>query len=162
MTERSLDRRRFLTVTGHAGVALCGVFLCPRWSRAGDDPTDTAKPDPAKLCYCGYTCPEECDFLRGTLTRDLELKQKAWAAWKIEERFGLAFDPAQAICHGCKAPDKPEGVVLQRCDVRSCARDRELECCIECSELPACDKDLWRRFPEFKAQVVTMQRRYRA
>jgi hypothetical protein len=46
--------------------------------------------------------------------------------------------------------------------VRSCAREKKLECCIECNELGACDKDLWRRFPKFKEQVVAMQERYRA
>ena len=63
---------------------------------------------------------------------------------------------------GCKAPGKPEGIVVQRCDVRPCAREKKLECCIECDELPACDKDLWRRFPDFKKQVVELQKKYRA
>ncbi len=72
-----------------------------------------------------------------------------------------AFDPEQAICYGCRAEDKPQGIVLKRCDVRACVREKELDCCIECPELSACDKDLWRRFPKFKEQVIEMQERYR-
>ncbi|MBD3857240.1 MAG: DUF3795 domain-containing protein [Acidobacteria bacterium] len=62
---------------------------------------------------------------------------------------------------GCKELEKPEGIVLKRCDVRACAREKELDGCIECDELPACDKDLWRRFPKFKEQVVELQVKYR-
>jgi hypothetical protein len=124
---------------------------------AGDE-----KIDPAKLNFCGYTCPEDCKFLQGTLNDDVELKKEAWKAWKIEERFGLEFDAEQAICYGCKALDKPEGVVVSRCDVRACAREKKLDCCIECDELTGCDKDLWRRFPKFKEQVIAMQEKYRA
>jgi len=39
---------------------------------------------------------------------------------------------------------------------------KKLECCIECDELEACDKDLWKRFPKFHQQVVEMQAKYRA
>ena len=68
----------------------------------------------------------------------------------------------QAICYGCKALDKPEGVAVARCTVRSCAREKGIDCCIECNELPECDRDLWSRFPTFRDQVVEMQKKYRA
>jgi hypothetical protein len=67
-----------------------------------------------------------------------------------------------AVCYGCKTKDKPEGIVLQRCDVRACAPKKGHDCCIECDELKTCDKDLWRRFPKFKEQVIAMQQRYRS
>jgi hypothetical protein len=51
--------------------------------------------------------------------------------------------------------------VLKRCTVRDCAREKELDCCIECDELTECDKDLWRRFPSFKEQVIELQAKYR-
>ena len=96
-----------------------------------------------------------------TLNNDAELKKEAWKNWKIEERFGLEFDQEQAICYGCKELDKPEGIVLSRCTVRQCAREKEFDCCIECNELTACDKDLWTRFPDFKKQVIQLQEKYR-
>jgi hypothetical protein len=138
---------------------MCGFCLCAQFpfaAYAGDEPID-----PKNLNYCGYVCPEDCTFRRGTLENNVELKREAWEEWKIEERFGLVFNEEQAICYGCKELDKPEGIVLQRCDVRACARDKELDCCIECDELTACDRDLWRRFPKFKQQVIEMQERYR-
>ena len=72
-----------------------------------------------------------------------------------------AFDERQAFCFGCKALDKPEGVVLQNCDVRPCAREKKLESCIECDELATCDKKLWARFPKFRDKMVELQQRYR-
>ena len=155
MTTGPIDRRTFIST----GATVCGLCVCSQFpfaAFAGDEPID-----PKKLNFCGYTCPKDCKFLQGTLQNDVELKRQAWKDWKIEERFALEFDEEQAICYGCKSLDKPEGVVLARCDVRACVREKELECCIECDELEACDKDLWRRFPKFKQQVVEMQERYR-
>ena len=71
------------------------------------------------------------------------------------------FDQEQAFCYGCKALDKPEGVVLANCDVRPCARERKLEACIQCDDLATCDKKLWKTFPTFHDKVLEMQQRYR-
>jgi hypothetical protein len=155
MTSPPIDRRTFIST----GATVCGLCVCAQFpfaAHAGEEILD-----PKKLNFCGYSCPEDCDFLQGTLQNNVELKKKAWKAWKIEERFDIEFDEEQAICYSCKELAKPEGIVLQRCDVRACVREKELECCIECDELTACDKDLWRRFPNFKEQVVEMQARYR-
>jgi len=165
MAKRSIDRRTFLSTGARAGVTLCGICVCsqfPGLAHAGDSVAEKELIDPKKLNFCGYTCRDDCTFLRGTLNDDIEIKVEAWKAWSIEERYGLKFDADQAICYGCKSLDKPEGVVLARCTVRSCAREKELDCCIECDGLPNCDRDLWSRFPKFHDQVVDMQKKYRA
>jgi len=161
MTTRDLDRRRFLTNSARTGIALCGACLCGRLpllaEEGGDEPID-----PTKLNYCGYQCPDDCKFLQATLEDDVELKREAHKLWKIEERLGIEFDPETAICYGCKAEGKPEGVVVSNCGVRDCAREKKIDCCIECDDLKACEQDLWTRFPKFKEQVITMQEKYRA
>ena len=165
MSSDKIDRRDFLARGARAGLAVCGVCLCGRAPLLAGGEEEAGKKqvlDPKKLCYCGYSCPPDCKFLQGTKNDDVELKKEAWKAWKIEERFGVPFDAKQAICHGCKAHGEPEGIVLKNCDVRACAQKKELDCCIECGDLVACDKDLWRRFPDFKKQVVEMQEKYRA
>jgi len=165
MSSHRIDRRDFLARGARAGLAVCGACLCGRAPFFAGNEGEAGKEqvlDPKKLNYCGYTCPRDCKFLQGTKNEDIALKQEAWKAWKIEERFGVAFDAEQAICHGCKADGKPEGIVLRRCDVRACVRKKGLECCIECGDLEGCDRDLWRRFPDFKKQVIEMQARYRA
>lgn len=155
MTSKPIDRRTFIST----GATVCGFCVCsqlPMAAWAGDEPID-----PKKLNYCGYTCPEDCTFLRATLEGDLELKKEAWKEWNIEERYGLAFDQEQAFCYKCKALDKPDGVVLANCDVRRCARERKVEACIECDDLATCDKKLWTTFPQFHEKVFEMQQRYR-
>jgi hypothetical protein len=134
---------------------MCAQY--PLVAYAGDEPID-----PKKRNYCGYKCPEDCTFLKATLEDDIELKKEAWGEWKIDERYGVEFDEEQAFCYGCKKLDKPEGVVLSRCTVRQCAREKEFDCCIECDELKTCDKDLWKRFAKFHEQVIQLQEKYRA
>jgi len=129
---------------------------------AGEGETGDQKIDLAGRCFCGYKCPEDCTFLRGTLQNDEELKKEAWKEWKIEERFGVAFDVDQAVCYGCKSMDKPKGIVLTRCTVRDCAIEKGQDCCIDCDELTTCEKDLWALFPEFKKMVIEAQIKYRA
>jgi hypothetical protein len=121
---------------------------------------DEEKPDPKKLNYCGYQCPDDCKFLQGTLENDTGLKKQAYKSWQIKKRFGVKFSAEDIYCYGCKAKGKPEGVVLVHCTVRSCAVSKSLECCIECGELAGCNKDLWERFPDFKKTVLEMQKQY--
>jgi hypothetical protein len=162
MKSDTIDRRVFLSGTAKAGVGLCGLCLCsPLASFAGAEGQSDQKIVLEDRCFCGSKCPDGCTFRRATLEDDLELKRQAWEEWKLEERFGVEFDPEQAFCHGCKTKDKPRGIVVSRCTVRDCAIEKRTECCIDCDELTACDKDLWSRFPEFKKQVIEAQVTYR-
>jgi len=155
-----MKRRNFLNKTTQVGIGFCSIMLssnvCSFASRNTND-----KIDPAKLNYCGYQCPENCPFLKGSVENNVELKKEAYAQWEIKERFDVDFDPEKIFCYGCKTKDKPEGIVLVNCTVRSCAMEKELDCCIECDELVACEKDLWIRFPDFKKQVIEMQKEYK-
>jgi hypothetical protein len=164
MTKSKTNRRTFISTSARAGIAVCGLCACPRFlAFAGDDQKAGERIwEPEKLCYCGYSCPDDCKLLQATLKNDVELKKEAYKEWQIEERFGVELDPDQLFCYGCKTADRPEGIVLAGCDVRACARDKGLDCCIECQQLAGCDKDLWQRYPDFKKQVVEMQKQYRA
>ena len=159
MTASKIDRRVFLSTGAKAGAALCGLCSCFGGFAAAAG--EKVRIDPEKLNYCGYICPSSCKFLRATLEDDEELRQIAWAIWKIDERYGLSYDRKIAFCHGCKAPGKDEGVVVANCDVRACAREKGFECCIQCDELEPCDKKLWALFPHFKDQVLALQAQYR-
>lgn len=118
--------------------------------------------DPEKLCYCGYSCPDDCQFLEASVKNDPELKKAAFGQWGLEERYGLEFDPDKIFCFKCKPGDKPEGPVLTHCTVRSCAMGKGYQACIQCDELKECDKDLWLRFPQFHEGVIKMQEKYRS
>jgi hypothetical protein len=158
MTASKIDRRVFLATSAKAGVSLCGACACLGRLAVADEKVHI---DPKNFNYCGYVCPSDCKFRRATIENDNELRQIAWAVWKIDERFGIPYKRKLAFCHGCKAPGEPEGVMVANCDVRACVRDKGFDCCIECDELEACDKQLWKLFPQFRQQVMALQNQYR-
>lgn len=154
-----INRRKFMT----AGVVTGCALLLSGKLLANDAfiHFQNQKPDPKKLNYCGYTCPKDCVFLEASVKNDVELKKKAYETWEMKDRFGVAeFDAEKIFCFGCKTTDKPVGIRLQKCDVRNCAIDKKLDSCIECKELSACEKDLWKKFPDFKNAVIKMQSEY--
>jgi len=155
MMKSRISRRSFLASGAKAGMT-CGLLAASPGLLSlnlGEDEV----PDPVSLNYCGYKCPADCKFLEATLKNDPALKKEAYETWQIKDRYGTEYDPETAVCYGCKVYDKGQGVVVSNCSVRDCAMDREFECCIECKELPECDKDLWTRYPEFHKAVIDMQ-----
>jgi len=157
-----LNRRDFIARCSIAGLTGCGLMISSKLSAFDhyNGFSSSQAIDPKELCYCGYKCPDDCQFLKGSVENNVELKKEAYDLWKIKERFDIEFDADKIFCYGCKAKDKPEGIILVNCTVRSCVISKGYDCCIECLELEDCDKDLWSRFPEFKKQVIEMQKKY--
>ena len=153
-----INRREFLLKSSKTSICMC-AFMPVNSSFLRDN---EEVPDPVKLNYCGYQCPAECQFLKGTLENNIALKKEAYKLWKIRERFNVDFDPDIIFCYGCKNPEKPEGIVVTRCTVRECAVSKNYDCCIECDDLKNCEKELWERYPEFKKLVLQMQEKYKA
>ncbi|AHW62159.1 Protein of unknown function [Draconibacterium orientale] len=156
MTNQS-NRRQFIR---NSSVTGCAILLSGKLS-AFTFPQDEL-PNPKKLNYCGYTCPADCQFLEASEKNDVELKKKVYAEWQIEEQYGIAFDAEKIFCFGCKNSDKPAGVLLSNCTVRACAIDKQYDSCIQCKQLIDCDKNLWKRFPDFHKSVIAMQEKYLA
>ena len=159
MKAKPSSRRQFISKTSKFALTCCAIASCPKFLNADWFP-DEEIPDPGKLNYCGYVCPEDCKMLKGTIENDSALREEAYKEWKLEERLGIAFDPEKVICYGCKSEGKSLGIVLENCTVRSCAMERGIDCCIECNELTACKKDLWQRYPDFHKYVIEMQKKY--
>ena len=157
----NLKRRDFIIKGTCAGLSCClfmrGVRPLKSYGLSG---SSEQKPDPEKLTYCGYQCTDECQFLKATLENNIDLKKEVHKSWQIEERYGIKFSPEEIFCYGCKTEDKPEGVVIVNCTVRSCVISKGLKCCIECPDLATCSMELWERFPEFKKSVLEMQKKY--
>lgn len=149
------NRRQFIR---NSSIASCALLISGKLS-AFTFPDDEI-PDPKKLNYCGHTCPKDCPFKEATIKNDTELKKKAYETWHIKERYNVDFDPKTSFCWGCKTKDKPAGVVMSNCSVRSCAIEKKYDSCIQCKELKTCDKDIWTRFPDFHKGVLKMQVTY--
>ena len=89
-----------------------------------------------------------------------EMKKKAFEEFKWKEKFNLDFDAEKVFCYGCKPKDKPLSINVNACTVRKCVTGKGYECCIECKELTACDKELWKNYPQFKEKVLAIQKTY--
>ena len=147
------NRRQFLLQSSAIG---CTLLISGKLS-AFTFPEDKI-PDPKKINYCGYTCPEDCKFLVASVKNEPVLKKEAYEIWEMKERFGVVeFEADKIFCFGCKNTEKPVGIRLQKCDVRNCAIDKKHDSCIECKDLSNCQKDLWKKFPDFKNAVIKMQ-----
>lgn len=149
------DRRQFIRNTSIAGCALLVSEKLLAFSYRQDE-----VPDPKKLNYCGYVCPKDCQFLEASVKNNAELKKAAYDQWEIKDRYQVEFSADKIFCFGCKNENKPAGVVMTNCTVRSCAIAKKFDSCIECKSLKNCNKDLWSRFPEFHKSVVSMQESY--
>jgi hypothetical protein len=156
--ENQFNRRKFVTASAFAGCALLVSGKLSAFNNFAHLQNEI--PNPKKLNYCGYTCPKDCQFLEASLKNDTELKKKAYETWHIRERYNVDFDADKTFCFGCKNSDKPAGIVMKNCTVRSCAINKKFDSCIECKELKDCGKDLWTRFPDFKKEVIKMQTIY--
>ena len=163
--ETNSSRREFLKQSSKLGL-LCGfACMCPHTSlklNAEEGMMGKSVPDPKKLNYCGYTCPDECPMKLAGESGDIEKKRAAYEKWMIKERYGLKFDPDKVLCNGCKTEKEELGMAVGNCPVRKCAIEKKLDGCIECNELIACDQKLWTEFPQFHDYVMEMQKTYRA
>jgi hypothetical protein len=160
---KTIHRRDFLKSSANVCLGCSALMLFPKII-ANENSNFGLSTDehlnPKLLNYCGYQCPADCKFLKASLENDAELKKEAYELWKIKERYGAEFDADKLFCFGCKTKDKPIGIVLQNCTVRSCAIEKGYDCCIECKELEDCQKELWNNFPDFKKTVIGMQTKY--
>jgi hypothetical protein len=76
------------------GLAGCSLLVCSKVNAVSllSHVDEGGVIDPGKLMYCGYVCPEDCKFLKGSLENDVALKKEAYDLWKIKERFNVEFD----------------------------------------------------------------------
>lgn len=157
-----LPRRAFLKLFGQLGVACC--CSCSL-ARAADEakPKAGRLPDLKARAHCGLLCNDRCPLFKATVANDTAAKEKVYKEWGWQEKYGVGFDPAVVFCHGCKPADnKPLNLSEARCTVRKCNRERGLETCLQCRQLAACDKELWRDWPKFKTQMEKLQQEYLA
>ena len=153
-------RREFLAACVQAGVACCALSLGPG-AFAQDPVSDQKKkPDPTTLEYCGYKCPADCPLKKGTAEKNTELLKKGYTEFKLKEKYDIEFDPEKVFCYGCKTKDKPLSITVKSCTVRKCVIEKGYECCIQCSGLATCEKELWSTFPTFKEHVIALQKEY--
>ncbi|HVN57573.1 MAG TPA: DUF3795 domain-containing protein [Bacteroidales bacterium] len=158
--KNEIRRREFVSGCFKAGAAC--IVLTGGGNLFAGTAGHQDKPDPKKLEYCGYKCPDDCPLKKGTLENNTELKKKAYTEFRIKEKHNIDFDADRIFCYGCKAGNHPLGPVVKDCPVRQCAISKGFDSCIQCDGLSKCDKPLWKEFPKFFDYVTGLQKKYRA
>jgi len=153
-----LKRRDFISKCLKAGATGCVVLYSN--SLFAQNPLKLKKEDLKSLTYCCYKCTPECPTYKATVENSTEQKKKVYENAKWKEKYGIEFDPDKVVCYGCKVTDKPLSINVKACAVRTCAIEKGYDCCIECNGLTACDKKLWKSYPDFKEKVIGFQKSY--
>jgi hypothetical protein len=156
--KKQIPRRDFIRRTSVS--CLGGCLLLSGKGAVAALLQDSKLIDPGNLCYCGYKCPDDCQFLLASQKNDPRLKMAAFNEWGLKKRYGLKFDADKIFCFGCKTEERPEGQVQKCCTVRRCAIEKGFQACIQCDRLNTCDKELWKRYPQFHHAVIQMQIKY--
>lgn len=154
-------RREFLKDCARLGlVCASGCGMAATLSAGDTKPANATKLLPLRSrSYCGLEC-ENCPLLKASVANDVPAKKDIHEKWKWKEKYGIEFDAEKVFCFGCKPDGKPRSVAVAACTTRACATDRGLESCLQCKRLAACDKELWRNWPQFQKQSVQLQQEY--
>ena len=91
---------------------------------------------PEMIGYCGIDCGA-CPALIATRNNDDELRAKTAAEWS--KAFGHDMKAEDIDCTGCPTEGKHIYYCDAMCEIRKCARSRELENCAVCGDY-SCEK----------------------
>lgn len=104
------------------------------------------------LAPCGLDC-ETCPTFRATRENDDALRARTAAEWS--RMYSADIKPADINCRGCNSVEGPHfSYCAGMCEIRKCARTRELVTCAECADY-TCDKleGFFKLAPEARANL---------
>lgn len=87
------------------------------------------------LAYCGLDCAE-CPAYIAMMTNDDELRQTTAEKWNNPD-FPVSLEDIS--CVGCKTEGEEHFKWCDKCSVRACASERNVETCAHCDDY-VCDK----------------------
>ena len=107
------------------------------------------------IAYCGLVCSDCPTFL--ATRNDDDVARKKTAAF-YAEKFGFRLKPEDINCDGCKSENGKLIGYCQSCEIRRCCREKGLENCTLCSELPCENLIKFHQFsPDAKASFDALK-----
>ena len=88
------------------------------------------------IACCGISC-NECPALLATRNRDDEAREKISKEWS--KAYGADLKPDDINCKGCLSATEPQFQYCKVCEIRKCAREKEILNCAYCDDY-ACEK----------------------
>lgn len=102
------------------------------------------------LAKCGLLC-SDCTAYKATIANDDELRKSTAAEWS--KLYGSEIDWTTINCLGCQQDEVLFGH-CKVCGIRSCAKERNVETCGNCSDL-GCAKvsEIWKHDPQAEKRL---------
>ncbi len=121
-----------------------------------DAPDKRDDPDEKMIAYCGITCTE-CPAYIATQKNDDQLRAETAKKWS--ELFKASIKPEDINCDGCLADSERLFSQVSVCEIRKCAKSKNLKSCAYCAEYP-CAKltELFAFVPEAKATLEEIRK----
>ncbi|MBI9076725.1 MAG: DUF3795 domain-containing protein [Desulfatibacillum sp.] len=98
------------------------------------------------VAYCGLVCTQ-CPAFIATQKDDDSLREKTAAFYAKE--YGFTLKPEEINCDGCLPREGRKIGYCATCDIRACGREKELENCAHCQDLPCSKLDAFHNFSTF-------------
>ena len=106
---------------------------------------------PEMIACCGIDC-DVCPALIATRTNDEALRRKTAVEWS--KSFGHDFKPEEVNCTGCTSAGHHIGYCETMCEIRKCARTRQLANCAFCADYGCATlSGFIKNVPEAKARL---------
>ena len=88
-----------------------------------------------RIGYCGLDC-ERCDAYIAIITDDQALREKTAALWaKLND---VPILPEHINCEGCRENGTKTVFCEHMCQIRKCAKEKNITTCIACSDFRIC------------------------
>jgi hypothetical protein len=109
------------------------------------------------IAYCGITC-SECPAFVATQKDDDQLRAETAKKWS--EMFKASIRPEDINCDGCMADSQRLFSQVPVCEIRKCARSKDIKSCAYCGDYP-CAKltELFAFMPEAKATLEEIRKK---
>ena len=134
---RTNSRRDFIKCMTCASIGvLSGGFGCSKRKESSEDDKQAESETKEMIAYCGIAC-HECGALIATKTNDDAKRKEVADEWS--KQFNADIKPEDVYCDGCLSEG---GYLLAHCsvcEIRKCARAKNLVNCGYCEEY-ACSK----------------------
>jgi len=115
--------------------------------------------DKKMIAYCGITCTE-CPAYIATQKDDDQLRAETAKKWS--ELFKASIKPEEINCDGCAADSERLFNQVRVCEIRKCARSKNIENCAYCADF-ACAKltELFGFLPEARTTLEEIRKKIR-
>lgn len=89
------------------------------------------------IAYCGLDC-KKCDAFIATVNNDDALREKTAKLWS--ELNGVPITADMIHCEGCRMDGRKTPFCDAYCQIRKCAKEKQVETCADCVKMNDCEK----------------------